>query len=39
MITIQNIQKDFGSKRAVDIEHYTINTGDLLGLVGNNGCG
>ena len=39
MITIQNIQKDFGSKRAVDIEHYTINTGDLLGLVGNNGAG
>lgn len=39
MITIQNLQKDFGSKRAVDIENYTIHTGDLLGLVGNNGAG
>lgn len=39
MITIQNLQKNFGSKRAIDIENYTIHTGDLLGLVGNNGAG
>lgn len=39
MITIENLQKDFGSKRAIDIENYTIHTGDLLGLVGNNGAG
>ena len=39
MITINNLQKDFGSKRAIDIESYTIAQGDLLGLVGNNGAG
>lgn len=39
MITIHNLQKNFGQKRAVDIERYTINQGDMLGLVGNNGAG
>ena len=39
MITINNLQKNFGEKRAVDIESYTIQQGDLLGLVGNNGAG
>lgn len=39
MITIQNIQKNFGTKVAVNIEDYTVNDGELLGLVGNNGAG
>lgn len=39
MITINNLQKNFGQKRAVDIEEYVINEGDMLGLVGNNGAG
>ena len=39
MITINNLQKNFGEKRAIDIESYTIQQGDLLGLVGNNGAG
>ena len=39
MITIHNLQKNFGEKRAVDIESYTVKQGDLLGLVGNNGAG
>ena len=39
MITINNLQKNFGEKRAIDIEKYTILQGDLLGLVGNNGAG
>lgn len=39
MITIQNIQKNFGTKVAVSIEDYTVNDGELLGLVGNNGAG
>ncbi|WP_321425915.1 ABC transporter ATP-binding protein [uncultured Bacteroides sp.] len=38
-ITINNLQKNFGEKRAVDIENYVINNGDILGLVGNNGAG
>ena len=39
MIVINNLLKQFGEKKAVDIEHYTINQGDMLGLVGNNGAG
>lgn len=37
MIRINNLQKNFGTKKAVDIENYTIGQGDMLGLVGNNG--
>lgn len=39
MIQINNLQKNFGEKKAVDIENYIINQGDMLGLVGNNGAG
>ncbi len=39
MISINNLQKNFGEKIAVDIDHYEINQGDMLGLVGNNGAG
>ena len=39
MITIDKLKKNFGEKVAVDIEHYEINQGDMLGLVGNNGDG
>lgn len=39
MITINKLQKLFGQKKAVDIESYTINQGEMLGLVGNNGAG
>ena len=38
-IIINNLKKTFGEKVAVDIEHYQINTGEILGLVGNNGAG
>ena len=39
MITITNLKKQFGENTAVDIDHFTINDGDMLGLVGNNGAG
>ena len=39
MITIDKLKKNFGEKVAVDIEHYEINQGDMLGLVGKNGAG
>ena len=39
MITIQNLKKQFGDTVACDIEQFTINDGDILGLVGNNGAG
>ena len=39
MIQINSLQKLFGEKKAVNIENYTINQGEMLGLVGNNGAG
>ena len=33
MISINNLQKKFGEKLAVNIDHYEINQGDMLGLV------
>ena len=39
MIIIDKLKKNFGEKIAVDIEHYEINQGDMLGLVRNNGAG
>ena len=38
-IIIDQLKKNFGTKVAVDIESYTIQSGDMLGLVGNNGAG
>lgn len=32
MITINKLQKNFGEKKAVDIESYMIDQGDMLGL-------
>lgn len=39
MITINNLKKQFGQTIACDIPSFTINDGDVLGLVGNNGAG
>ena len=39
MITISNLKKQFGETTACDIPAFTINDGDILGLVGNNGAG
>ena len=38
-IEVSNLRKAFGEKVAVDIDQFTINHGDMLGLVGNNGAG
>ena len=38
-ITIDNLQKCYGEKTALDIEHLEIGSGELVGLVGNNGAG
>lgn len=38
-IIINQLQKNFGPKVAVDIENYSIQSGNMLGLVGNNGAG
>lgn len=39
MIIIDNLKKSFGETVACDIPSFTINDGDILGLVGNNGAG
>ena len=39
MIKIENLKKQFGETIACDIPSFTINDGDMLGLVGNNGAG
>lgn len=39
MIIISNLKKQFGNTCACDIPSFTINDGDILGLVGNNGAG
>lgn len=38
-IQINNLKKQFGETTAVDIDHFQVNDGDILGLVGNNGAG
>ena len=35
----KNTKTEFRRKLAVNIDHYEINQGDMLGLVGNNGAG
>ena len=39
MINISNLQKRFGETIACNIPSFTVNDGDVLGLVGNNGAG
>ena len=39
MITINNLQKNFGTTVASSIEYFEITDGEILGLVGNNGAG
>ena len=39
MIKIEGLKKHFGDTCACDIPSFTINNGNLLGLVGNNGAG
>jgi ABC-2 type transport system ATP-binding protein len=39
MIRLEQLKKAFGEKIAVDISQFTVNEGDILGLVGNNGAG
>lgn len=38
-IQLHNLQKRFGEKTAVNIADFTINDGEIVGLVGNNGAG
>ena len=37
-IKIEQLRKNFGEKVAVDIDTYTIQNGDMIGLVGTTVC-
>ena len=38
-IQLNNLKKCFGEHTAVNIPHFTIDNGEVVGLVGNNGAG
>ena len=38
-IHLKHLKKCFGEHTAVDIPHFTIDNGQMVGLVGNNGAG
>src|SRR6202162_625783 len=39
MIKVQNLSKEFGTKRAVDDISFTVERGEVLGFLGPNGAG
>src|ERR1041384_3339972 len=39
MIKVQNLAKDFGTKRAVDGVSFSVERGEVLGFLGPNGAG
>jgi len=39
MITVENLVKEFGTKRAVNGVSFTVQKGEVLGLLGPNGAG
>ena len=38
-VVLENIIKKFGDKTALKIDNYIVNSGEIVGLVGNNGAG
>lgn len=39
MVTVRNLKKSFGTKRAVDGVSFTVKVGEVLGFLGPNGAG
>lgn len=39
LITIQNMTKTYGKQKALDNISFSVNKGEILGLVGQNGAG
>lgn len=38
-LTIKNLTKVYGDRTVLDIPQQTITSGEIIGLVGNNGAG
>jgi len=39
LITIENLTVGFGDRRVLDGISFTVNEGDKIAFIGNNGCG
>ena len=39
MITVENLVKEFGPKKAVNNVTFTVQRGEILGFLGPNGAG
>ncbi|MBK1812782.1 ABC transporter ATP-binding protein [Clostridium sp. YIM B02505] len=39
IITVKNLEKNYGSKKAVDCIDFSLKNGEILGLLGPNGAG
>ena len=39
MLQVKNLNKSFGQMQAVVDESFTVNDGEILGLIGQNGAG
>ncbi|WP_413584985.1 ABC transporter ATP-binding protein [Bdellovibrio sp. HCB274] len=39
MITVKDLTKDYGPRRAIDHLNFTVNKGDVVGFLGPNGAG
>lgn len=39
MITFENVSKDYNSKRVLKNINFSINTGEILAIIGESGCG
>lgn len=38
-LTLDKVSKSYGGRTVLDIPHYVVHAGELVGLVGNNGAG
>ena len=39
MLEVKNLKKSFGKKKVLDGISFTVNKGDVIGIIGPSGCG